>query len=166
MKTDERTLEQFQILHADDDEDDNILIADAFKETGLNANITWVEDGEKLLEYLSKKAHPDLILLDLNMPRKDGLETLQAIKSDVTMRPIPIIAMTTSSSKEDIQQCYNLGVNSYVRKPESFDRLIEIAGIISKYWFNAVELPEKSAKMTTDSQYVKILTKNTDKGYR
>ncbi|MBF0403244.1 MAG: response regulator [Nitrospirae bacterium] len=154
------------MLHADDDEDDNILIADAFKETGLNANITWVEDGEKLLEYLSKKGHPDLILLDLNMPRKDGLETLQAIKSDVTMRPIPIIAMTTSSSKEDIQQCYNLGVNSYVRKPESFDRLIEIAGIISKYWFNAVELPEKPEKMTTDSQCVKIFTKKTDKGYR
>ncbi|MBF0516090.1 MAG: response regulator [Nitrospirae bacterium] len=133
----------FQILHADDDEDDNILIADAFKETGVNAKITWVEDGEKLIEYLSKKGHPDLILLDLNMPRKDGLETLREIKSDAAMRPIPIIAMTTSSSRDDIQECYNLGVNSYVKKPDNFSRLIEIASIISKYWFNAVELPEK-----------------------
>ncbi|MCG6552763.1 MAG: response regulator [Candidatus Magnetominusculus sp. LBB02] len=135
--------EPFQIIHADDDEDDNILIADAFKETGLNATITWIEDGEKLLEHLSKKGHPDLILLDLNMPKKDGIEALREIKSDAAMRPIPIIAMTTSASKDDIAECYNLGVNSYVKKPESYDRLIEIAHVISKYWFNAVSLPEK-----------------------
>ncbi|WP_420265027.1 response regulator [Candidatus Magnetominusculus dajiuhuensis] len=146
MKTNGKTIEPFQILHADDDEDDNILITDAFKETGLNARITWVEDGEKLLDYLSKRGHPDLILLDLNMPRKDGFEALQEIKSDAAMRPIPIIAMTTSASKDDIQQCYDLGVNSYIKKPENFDRLLEVANIISKYWFSAVELPEKPEK--------------------
>ncbi|MBF0456575.1 MAG: response regulator [Nitrospirae bacterium] len=138
-----KATEPFQIIHADDDEDDNILIADAFRETGLNAKITWIEDGEKLLDYLSTRGHPDLILLDLNMPRKDGLETLREMKSNETMRPIPVIAMTTSSSEEDIQECYNLGVNSYVKKPESFERLLEIAAIISKYWFSAVELPVK-----------------------
>ncbi|MBF0319369.1 MAG: response regulator [Nitrospirae bacterium] len=143
MKLKEKSVEPFHILHADDDEDDNILISDAFKETGLSANITWIKDGEKLLEYLSERNHPDLILLDLNMPRKDGLEALHEIKSNPAMRPIPIIAMTTSSSKEDIQKCYTLGVNSYVKKPESFDRLLEIVNIISKYWFNTVELPEK-----------------------
>jgi CheY-like chemotaxis protein len=143
MKQHKKTPEPFHILHADDDEDDNILITDAFRETGLGATITWIEDGEKLLDYLSKKGHPDLILLDLNMPRKDGHEALQEIKADPAMRSIPIIVMTTSASKEDILKCYDLGVNSYVKKPESFKRLLEVVKVISKYWFDTVERPEK-----------------------
>src|SRR5262249_28014308 len=111
-----------------------------------------VEDGEELMDYLHRRGkysnpkdspRPGLILLDLNMPRKDGREALREIKNDPKLRDIPVVVLTTSKAEEDVVRTYSLGVNSYIAKPVKFTALVEIMKTMTKYWFEIVELPDK-----------------------
>lgn len=138
------------ILLADDDPDDRKLTHDAFMENRLANEFHAVEDGEELLDYLHRRGKfenlrgeplPGLILLDLNMPRKDGREALKEIKADPELRRIPIVVLTTSKAEEDIVRTYDLGVNSYVTKPVTFKSLVELIRVLGRYWFEVVELP-------------------------
>jgi CheY-like chemotaxis protein len=138
------------ILLADDDPDDRKLTHDAFMENRLANEFHAVEDGEELLAYLYRRGKyeslrgeplPGLILLDLNMPRKDGREALKEIKADPDLRRIPIVVLTTSKAEEDIVRSYDLGVNSYVTKPVTFKSLVELIKVLGRYWFEVVELP-------------------------
>ncbi len=138
------------ILLADDDPDDRKLTHDAFMENRLANEFHAVEDGEELLDYLNRRGKyeslrgdplPGLILLDLNMPRKDGREALKEIKADPELRRIPIVVLTTSKAEEDIMRTYDLGVNSYVTKPVTFKSLVELIKVLGNYWFEVVELP-------------------------
>ena len=140
-----------EILLADDDAEDRMLIVDALHESRLKNNIECVENGEELMDYLhmrgkysgrKNQAPPGIILLDLNMPKKDGREALKEIKSDAKLRSIPIIILTTSKAEEDILKTYNLGVNSYITKPVTFAAMVEVMKTLNKYWFEIVELPE------------------------
>ncbi len=143
------------ILLADDDPDDRLLAQQALEENRLANDLRFVENGEELLDYLYRlgkyrnPAHsprPGLILLDLNMPKKDGREALEEIKSNPELRQIPIVVLTTSKTEEDIYRSYNLGVNSYIAKPVTFQGLVEAMKVLGKYWFEIVELPpEKPA---------------------
>jgi len=142
------------ILLADDDPDDRQLTRDAFKENRLANALATVEDGEELLEYLHRRGKykelqntplPGLILLDLNMPRKDGREALKEIKAHPEFRRIPIVVLTTSKAEEDILRTYDLGVNSYITKPVTFKSLVEIVKVLGRYWFEVVELPPDEA---------------------
>jgi CheY-like chemotaxis protein len=136
---------------ADDDEDDRVLVKNAFEESRLSGEIHFVQDGEELLDYLRRRGKyaalisvplPHLILLDLNMPRKDGREALKEIKNDPGLRGIPIVVLTTSRSEEDIHRSYDLGVNSFIVKPVSFESLVEVVKALRRYWFEVVVLPE------------------------
>ena len=138
------------ILMADDDADDRRLTQEAFEEGRLINEVRFVENGEQLLDYLRKQGkyappaeapRPGLILLDLNMPRKDGRTVLKEIKSDPVLRQIPVVVLTTSKADEDIYRSYDLGVNSYVVKPVTFEALVDILQTLEKYWFEIVELP-------------------------
>ena len=142
------------ILLADDDPDDRQLTRDAFVENRLANDLDCVEDGEELLDYLHRRGKhadqankplPGLILLDLNMPRKDGREALREIKADPELRRIPIVVLTTSKAEEDILRSYDLGVNSYVTKPVTFKSLVELVKVLGRYWFEVVELPPEGA---------------------
>jgi CheY-like chemotaxis protein len=135
---------------ADDDAEDRLLASDAFQQSRLANDLHFVEDGVELLDYLNRRdgyadpatsPRPGLILLDLNMPRKDGREALHEIKSDPTLRRIPIVILTTSKADEDIVRSYDLGVNSYIAKPVSFQGLLDVVAGLSQYWFEIVELP-------------------------
>ena len=148
MKTKEGKV--ITILLADDDPDDRQLTRDAFAENRLANVLNTVDDGEELLEYLQRRGRyadqrneplPGLILLDLNMPRKDGREALKEIKADPELRRIPIVVLTTSKAEEDILRTYDLGVNSYVTKPVTFKSLVELIKVLGRYWFEVVELP-------------------------
>jgi two-component system, response regulator len=139
------------ILMADDDVDDRLMVREALMENRIVNELREVGDGEELLHFLRREGsfgaeeappRPDLILLDLNMPRKDGREALHEIKSDPDLRLIPIVVLTTSKAEEDIIRSYELGVNSFVTKPVSFSALVDIMSAIGKYWFEIVELPE------------------------
>lgn len=138
------------ILMADDDEDDRMLTREALEESHLLNDFETVEDGEELMEYLLKrgkyadKTRPGLILLDLNMPRKDGREALREIKANPDLRRIPVVVMTTSKAEEDILRSYDLGVNSFIVKPVTFNALVEMLKTIGKYWFEIVELPSEN----------------------
>ena len=138
------------ILLADDDADDRMMAADALEESRLANDLRFVEDGEELMDYLHRRgkfAEPDaaprpgLILLDLNMPRKDGREALREIKAEPELRTIPVVVLTTSKAEEDIYRTYDLGVNSFITKPVNFDSLVSVMKALSKYWFEIVELP-------------------------
>ncbi len=139
------------ILMADDDADDRMLTGDAFTENRLLNDLRFVEDGEELMDYLyhrgkyadpSDAPRPGLILLDLNMPKKDGREALAEIKADESLRQIPIIVLTTSKAEEDICKTYNLGVSSFIVKPVTFESMVAAVGILAKYWFGIVQLPD------------------------
>jgi CheY-like chemotaxis protein len=126
------------------------LTEDAFHENRLANQFHCVEDGEELMDYLHRRGKfeklrneplPGLILLDLNMPRKDGREALKEIKADHNLRRIPIVVLTTSKAEEDIVRSYDLGVNSYVTKPVTFKSLVELIKVLGHYWFEVVELP-------------------------
>lgn len=138
------------IVLADDDPDDRQLTRDAFVENRLANSLDCVEDGEELLDYLHRRGKfenlgsaplPGLILLDLNMPRKDGREALKELKANPDFRRIPIVVLTTSKAEEDILRSYDLGVNSYITKPVTFKSLVEIIKVLGRYWFEVVELP-------------------------
>jgi CheY-like chemotaxis protein len=135
------------ILMADDDEDDRVATQDAFREHHLANDFRTVKDGEELLEYLHRRGpyadapRPGLILLDLNMPRKDGREALKEIKADPSLRQIPVVVLTTSREEEDILKTYDLGANSFITKPVGFDSLVQLVTTMTRYWFQLVELP-------------------------
>jgi CheY-like chemotaxis protein len=142
------------ILVADDDQEDCMLIRDAWHENRVANSLRFVGDGEELLDYLrhggqyadrATSPRPGLILLDLNMPRKDGREALAEIKGDPCLRQIPIVVLTTSKAEEDIFRSYDLGVNSYVTKPVTFASLVEVIKTLGVYWFEIVELPPSDA---------------------
>ncbi len=138
------------ILMADDDEDDIMFAHKALTECRLANDFHAVRNGEELLDYLYRRGQyqkltdsprPGLILLDLNMPLMDGREALKEIKSDPNLRSIPIVVLTTSSAEEDIYKTYNLGANSFITKPVTFNGLVEIMCQLGRYWFEIVELP-------------------------
>jgi len=139
------------ILMADDDADDRMLTRDALEESRVLNELRFVEDGEELMEYLTRKGkysnvedspRPGLILLDLNMPKKDGREALKEIKSDPNLRRIPVVIMTTSQAEEDIFRSYDFGASSFITKPVTFDRLVELMRTLGEYWVEFVELPD------------------------
>lgn len=141
------------LLMADDDADDRLLTKDALQESRVVNDLRFVEDGQELMDYLRCQGRyadpescprPGLILLDLNMPRKDGRTALQEIKSDPDLRRIPVIIMTTSQAEEDIFRSYDLGANSFITKPVTFERLVDLMKTLGKYWIEIVELPDSS----------------------
>lgn len=140
------------ILIADDDPDDQLLIQEALTESQLNIRFYFVQNGEELLDYLHHRGdhgnrtaspRPSLILLDLNMPKKDGREALNEIKTDPSLRRIPVVVLTTSKAEEDIHRTYDLGASSFISKPVTFDSLVRTMEILGKYWFEVVELPPR-----------------------
>ena len=138
------------ILLADDDEEDRMLTSEALAESRVANDLRFVTDGEELLDYLYQRGRwateeapkPGLILLDLNMPRKDGREALKEIKVDPDLRRIPVIVLTTSKAEEDIYRTYDLGANSFITKPVHFHALVDVMKEIGKYWIEIVELPD------------------------
>ncbi len=139
------------ILMADDDADDRMLTRDALEESRVLNDLRFVEDGEELMEYLTRKGkyasvedspRPGLILLDLNMPKKDGREALKEIKADPNLRRIPVVIMTTSKAEEDVFRSYDFGASSFITKPVTFDRLVELMRTLGEYWVEFVELPD------------------------
>jgi len=139
------------ILMADDDPDDRELTREAFEEAKLANDLRFVEDGVELLDYLHRRGRysdpassprPGIILLDLNMPRKDGREALQELKQDPRFRAIRVIILTTSKAEEDILRTYNLSAASYITKPVTFEALVDVVKTLGRYWLEIVELPE------------------------
>lgn len=130
------------VLVADDDYDNFLLTMDAVKKARLNCQLYWVKDGEELMDYLlhrgaygnAKQAPaPNLILLDLNMPKKSGHEALQEIKSDASLAGIPVVMLTVSNAKEDIEQSLKLGADSFINKPANFDVFVDFMKVLKKY---------------------------------
>jgi CheY-like chemotaxis protein len=143
------------ILMADDDEDDRLLIKDAMAECQMTDNVRFVHDGEELLDYLlhrgkfadpSSSPAPGLILLDLNMPRKDGHQALREIRAHADLRRIPVVVFTTSKADREVAAIYESGANSFVPKPTGYEALVNIMKTISQYWFGIVELPKPGIK--------------------
>lgn len=136
-----------EILLVDDNEGDARLVTEALDESGARNNLHIVEDGVAAMEFLRREGsnrdalRPDLIILDLNMPRMDGRELLQAIKADRRLRTIPIVVLSTSSAERDIGQCYDLHANCFVTKPLELDRFIEVVQSIERFWLHTVQLP-------------------------
>jgi CheY-like chemotaxis protein len=154
-------LKQCQILMADDDPDDRLLVKDALGECEAAARVAdqlrFVNDGEDLMDYLLRRGkhtdpeespRPDLILLDLNMPRKDGREALREIRGQQELRDIPVVVFTTSRAETDIRLVYGLGANSFITKPVAFDSLVHTLTVLSHYWLGIVELPSLAGKPT------------------
>lgn len=146
---------QITIVMADDDDDDYLLTKKALAESKLLNKLHRVKDGEELIEYLrhqgqyenvSDYERPGIILLDLNMPRKDGREALREIKSDPDLSSIPVVVFTTSKAEEDVYKTYQLGVNSFITKPVTFDNLIKVMQALGQYWLEIVELPQDHGK--------------------
>lgn len=140
------------ILMADDDADDRLLAQDALAESKIPSELHFVENGEELMDYLNRRGkysaasapRPGLILLDLNMPKKDGRESLREIKANPDLRRIPVVILTTSQADADVGQIYDLGANSFITKPVSFDALVKMMRAVGHYWFETVELPNSS----------------------
>jgi CheY-like chemotaxis protein len=141
------------ILMADDDADDRVMTKDAFEENLIRNPLHFVEDGEELLEYLYRRgkyshlqdlALPGLILLDLNMPRKDGRQVLEEIKKEKRFRHIPVVILTTSKQEEDILRTYQLGCSGFITKPVRFEGLINIVRSLRQYWIEIVEVPGRN----------------------
>lgn len=143
-----------RLLLADDDPDDRLMAREALEECRVNNTLDTVEDGEELLEYLRGEGRyadnppptPDIILLDLNMPRMDGREALERLKSDPRLRRIPVIVLTTSQAESDIVATYDLGVNSFITKPVTFDALVETMKTLGEYWIQIVKLPSEEVR--------------------
>jgi CheY-like chemotaxis protein len=137
-------------LLADDDEEDLLMTQDALQHSRLGNDLRFATDGEDLMDYLLRRGRyvdpadsptPGMILLDLNMPKKDGREALSEIKSNPDLRKIPVIVLTTSRAEEDVFRTYDLGVSSFITKPVTFAGLVEAMKVLSEYWFEIVELP-------------------------
>lgn len=133
---------------ADDDADDRVLTKEALEESRVLNDLHFAVDGEDLMDFLKRRGkhadapRPGLILLDLNMPKKDGREALKEIKADPDLRRIPVVVMTTSKAEEDVYRSYDLGASSFITKPVTFDRLVELMKTMGQYWVEFVELPD------------------------
>jgi CheY-like chemotaxis protein len=138
------------IVMAEDDMDDRLLIKDALAESNWPADLRFVDNGEEMMDYLTHSGkyaeseaapRPNLILLDLNMPRKDGREVLREMKSRPDLKRIPVVVLTTSKADTDIERMYELGANSFISKPIQFDSLVRLMRLLAQYWLQTVELP-------------------------
>jgi two-component system response regulator len=145
-----RDCKPITILMADDDPEDRMMTQEAFEASRLVNDLRFVENGVELLDYLHRRGRfadpessprPGLILLDLNMPKKDGREALEEIKHDPRLKNIRVVVMTTSKAEEDILKTYDLGASSYVTKPVTFSALVDVIQTLGKYWLEIVELP-------------------------
>lgn len=143
------------ILVVEDDPEDRQLVEKAVAISHCANELHFVEDGEEALDYLyyrgkysdpASAPRPGLLLLDLNLPKKNGREVLQEIKADPTMRALPVIVFSTSQAIEDIQACYDVGANSYISKPNTFVGLVKTLEALGQYWFGIVELPPSVRK--------------------
>jgi len=148
------------ILMVDDDPDDFYLLREAFEECGIGNDLRLVSDGDELLDYLRRSgafAHllaaplPGLILLDLNMPKKDGREALREIKADDGLRHIPIVVYTTSAEERDVLESYKMGASSYVTKPRTFGDMLDMTRAMGRYWFKVAKLPETEAESAAEA---------------
>ena len=135
---------------AEDDADDRLLVRDALAECGVKDKVRFVADGQELMDYLLRRGQytvatdaprPGLILLDLNMPRKDGREALREIRAHPELSRVPVVVFTTSRADADVGKMYDLGANSFVAKPAAFDELVNTIQGVLRYWFGIVELP-------------------------
>lgn len=134
------------ILIADDDSDDCYLIRLAFEDCKIDNPIVFFKNGQEIVDYVNQpetvgEKSIGLIILDLNMPKMDGREALNKLKSNPLWRKIPVLVMTTSSAMEDVQKCYDLGANSFITKPSSYDDLNNTIRVMVKMWLNYAELP-------------------------
>jgi CheY-like chemotaxis protein len=153
MQANERAGRPITILMADDDEDDRELARDALEGTRLGERMEFVQDGQELIDYLrhdgpyrdEQTPRPSIILLDLNMPRKDGREALAELKADESLRQIPVVVLTTSGDEVDVERAYELGASSYITKPVSHSQLTLVMQTIAQYWSEIVELPDQAA---------------------
>ena len=138
------------ILIADDDADDRLFMIEALRHNGFPHEVKFVEDGEDLMNYLNHQNGftaenaplPSLILLDLNMPRKNGFQALTEIRGDTELRRLPVVVMSTSAASGDVVRTYDIGVNSYIVKPHNFNRLVEVVSSLKYYWLETVQLPD------------------------
>ena len=145
-----KSAEKLFILIAEDDADDRFLFKTAFEEKGYKDRIEFVENGIELWKFLqnisekelNQKTYPSFILLDLNMPKKDGREVLREIKQHPEFKKIPVVVFTTTNSENEVKRCYELGANTYVVKPVSFDSLLKVVEEIRMYWQNAATVTD------------------------
>jgi CheY-like chemotaxis protein len=147
----DRAAKPITILMADDDEEDCELTREALQDARLANSMKFVHDGQELVDYLRRRGRyadgsvdaprPGVILLDLNMPKKDGREALAEIKADESLRRIPIVVLTTSKDEEDVLRTYDLGASSFITKPVTFAALVEVMASWRRYWFEIVDLP-------------------------
>jgi two-component system, chemotaxis family, response regulator Rcp1 len=139
-----------EILLVEDNPGDARLAQETLKDSKVRNNLYCVEDGVKAMEFLYQRGRhagvplPDLILLDLNLPRKDGREVLAEIKEDPRLRLIPVVVLTTSEAERDLVRTYDLHANAYVVKPIDLDRFVEVVQAIEDFWFAIVKLPPRS----------------------
>ncbi len=140
------------VLIVDDDDDDRLMMRDAFRDSGLHNPLQFAVDGEEMLDYLQHRgrfadsatyARPGLILLDLNMPRKDGREALRELKLDPALRHIPVVVLSTSRSPEDVALCYQHGANSFLSKPDSYVALLDLVRKLATFWLLTAKLPAR-----------------------
>lgn len=145
-------LRNVEILLVEDNKGDVGLFKEVFEEGKIRNNLHIAYDGEEAMEFLHRKGDykdvpcPDIILLDLNLPKKDGREVLEEIKSDDNLKRIPIIVLTTSNAEEDICKVYNLHANSYITKPVDLDQLLKVIRTIEDFWLEVVKLPPNGYK--------------------
>jgi len=145
-----KSADKLFILIAEDDADDRFLFKTAFEEKGYNDQIEFVENGIELWKFLediekkgpAQRLYPSFILLDLNMPKKDGREVLREIKQHPEFKKIPVVVFTTTNSENEVKRCYELGANTYVVKPVSFDSLLKVVEEIRMYWQNAAPVAD------------------------
>jgi CheY-like chemotaxis protein len=139
------TTEPITVLLVEDDPGDVVLIQEAFEHNKVRNSLHVVGDGVEAMEFLRAGTRPDLILLDLNLPRKDGREVLAEVKGDTALRSIPVVVLTTSKAEEDILRSYDLHANAYVTKPVDFNRFIEVVRQIDEFFVTVVKLPGHTA---------------------
>lgn len=140
----------FIVLVVDDDPDDRQMVKDALDKCDIRHDIFFLENGEELVDYLSRNGdynesnapYPSLVLLDIKMPKMDGVEALQKIKSLPTIKSTPIIMLSTSRNPDDIAQAYDVGANSFISKPVNFNELVTTMNTLAQYWFQSTQLPK------------------------
>ena len=152
MADSEQKDKSFAILMIDDDEEDFILVNEALKSKGLKVDLYWAQDGEEAMNFLFRRGEyanapaPNLILLDLNMPGKDGFEVLRDLKAHQDLRKIPVVILTSSVDEKHVSRGYNIGASSFMLKPLSFDEMAKAMQSLCEYWFALVELPKAIAE--------------------
>ena len=144
-------MNEIQILLVEDNEGDILLTLEAFKEIKVKNNIEVVKDGEAAIEFLKRQGQyagskvPQLILLDINMPRMNGIEVLDFIKKDERLKKIPVVMLTTSSSESDISACYEKSANCFITKPLDFGKFLNVVQAIESFWFTIAQLPKTTS---------------------